>query len=221
VVKSGLADKVVLGNIKDKYKIIERFKPDVICLGYDQKIFTEKLKEKLQKFGLSKTRIIRLKSYKKEKYKSSKFKIMHTSVGAIIKNKEGKILMIDRAAFPYGWACPAGHVDENETPEQALVREIKEEVNLIIRHAATNGVHANENNNVNYKLLIHEYVDWNECVKEVRGHDWYVYEVLQWSGEVKRSERETKNIGWFSPNEIKKLQLEEIWRYWFEKLNII
>ena len=219
--ESKLADKAVLGSLSDKYKVIEKFKPNVICLGYDQVAFTEKLEEKLRELGLNKTKIIKLKSYKPKKYKSSKFKIMHTSVGAIIKNKNGKILMIDRAAFPFGWACPAGHVDENETPKQAIVREIKEEVNLVIRHAAANGVHANENNNVNYKLLIHEYVDWNECAKGVKGHDWYVYEIKEWSGRMQRSKRETKGVGWFNVEEIKKLDLEKIWKYWFEKLKII
>jgi len=78
VVKTGLADKVVLGNLGDKYKVIAKFKPDVICLGYDQEAFTEKLEEKLRGFGLNKTKIVRLKSYKSEKYKSSKFKNNNT-----------------------------------------------------------------------------------------------------------------------------------------------
>ena len=73
VVKSGLADKMVLGNLKDKYKIIEKFKPDVICLGYDQQAFTESLEEKLKEYNLLNTKIVRLKSYCPEKYKSSKF----------------------------------------------------------------------------------------------------------------------------------------------------
>lgn len=208
VEESKLADKVILGNLIDKYKAIKKYEPDIICLGYDQQVFTESLGEKLKEYNLLNTKIVRLKAFCPKKYKSSKFKIMHTSVGAIIKNKEGKILMIDRAAFPYGWACPAGHVDneKGETPEQALVREVREEVNLDV---------------VKYKLLIHEYVDWNECVKGVRGHDWYVYEVLKWSGEVKRNLRETKDIGWFTVEEIKRLNLEKIWKYWFEKLRII
>lgn len=77
IVKTGLADKVVLGNIKDKYKVIKKFKPDIICLGYDQKAFTEKLEGKLQEFVLSKTKIVRLKSYKAEEYKSSMFRATH------------------------------------------------------------------------------------------------------------------------------------------------
>lgn len=69
--KSGLADKVVLGSMDDKYAVIKKYKPDIICLGYDQKYFTEKIKEKLKEFKLDKTRLARLKSYYPKKYKSS------------------------------------------------------------------------------------------------------------------------------------------------------
>ena len=70
---SGLAEKVVLGNLKDKYAIIKKYRPDVIALGYDQKSFSEGLEEKLKEFKL-KTKIIRLKSYHPKIYKSSKMK---------------------------------------------------------------------------------------------------------------------------------------------------
>lgn len=66
-----LADKVVLGSSGDKLKVIEDEKPDVICLGYDQKAFTENIKEKLQQRGLKSLEIVRLPSYHPEKYKSS------------------------------------------------------------------------------------------------------------------------------------------------------
>ncbi len=73
--KNGLADKVVLGSLGDKYVVIEKYKPDVIALGYDQNIFVSELKKKLKEFGLDKTRLVRLKSYYPKKYKSSLFKI--------------------------------------------------------------------------------------------------------------------------------------------------
>ena len=71
--ESKLADKIILGNLNDKYKIIEKYKPNIICLGYDQQAFTESLEKKLKEYNLLKTKIIRLKSYCPEKYKSSKF----------------------------------------------------------------------------------------------------------------------------------------------------
>ena len=66
--KSGLADKTILGNLGDKYQAIKRYKPDIICLGYDQKFFVRGLKKKLGEFNL-KAKVIRLKSYKPEIYK--------------------------------------------------------------------------------------------------------------------------------------------------------
>jgi FAD synthetase len=70
---SGLADEVVLGNLKDKHKIIEKYRPDVIALGYDQKVDLTELKIKLKEFKIE-TKIVRLKSFKPEIYKSSKLR---------------------------------------------------------------------------------------------------------------------------------------------------
>ena len=71
--KSSFADEAVLGNLGDKYKIIKKNKPDVICLGYDQKFFINKLEEKLKEFKLGGTVIIKMKPYRPEIYKSSKY----------------------------------------------------------------------------------------------------------------------------------------------------
>lgn len=71
---SELTDEVILGNLGDKYEIIKKYQPDVICLGYDQKVFVRELRKKIKKFKLDKTRIIRLKSYYPEKYKTSLLK---------------------------------------------------------------------------------------------------------------------------------------------------
>ncbi|MCK5282802.1 MAG: FAD synthase [Nanoarchaeota archaeon] len=70
---TGIPDKVLLGHLKDKYSIIEKVKPDIICLGYDQDSFTEDLKNELEKRKI-KSKIIRLKPYKEHIFKSSKLK---------------------------------------------------------------------------------------------------------------------------------------------------
>lgn len=70
--KTGLTEKVVLGNLNDMYAQIKKYKPDVIGLGYDQTSFVGKLQEKISSFGLKNTRIIRLKPFKPSIYKSSK-----------------------------------------------------------------------------------------------------------------------------------------------------
>lgn len=45
--------------------------------------------------------------------------------------RDGRLLLTQRkrgAGFEYRWCTPGGKVDEGETPEQALAREMREEV---------------------------------------------------------------------------------------------
>lgn len=70
---SGLADEVGLGGLESKYAVIERHSPEVIALGYDQKVNLGELKNKLEEFGL-KAEVVRLESFGPEIYKSSKIK---------------------------------------------------------------------------------------------------------------------------------------------------
>ncbi|MBU0612655.1 FAD synthase [Patescibacteria group bacterium] len=73
VKSNSIIDQTVLGYEDDKYRIIKELAPDIICLGYDQKAYTEKLENKLADFGLV-TKVVRLKPFHPEKYKSSKLK---------------------------------------------------------------------------------------------------------------------------------------------------
>ena len=69
--KSKLADRVVLGSLGDKYAIIKKVEPDIICLGYDQDSYVDNLAEKLVAIGLKNVKIKRLKAFKPDIYKSS------------------------------------------------------------------------------------------------------------------------------------------------------
>ncbi|MFH1316635.1 MAG: adenylyltransferase/cytidyltransferase family protein [Candidatus Woesearchaeota archaeon] len=64
------SNKIVLGSQDDPYEIIKKYKPDVICLGYDQESFTDKLEEKLIELDV-KAKVIRLEPFKEGIYKSS------------------------------------------------------------------------------------------------------------------------------------------------------
>jgi FAD synthetase len=66
----GIADKVSLGNRVDKYGVVRRFSPDVICLGYDQTHFVSGLERTIKKLE-KKPKIVRISAYKPKKYKSS------------------------------------------------------------------------------------------------------------------------------------------------------
>ncbi|MFH0804742.1 MAG: adenylyltransferase/cytidyltransferase family protein [Patescibacteria group bacterium] len=66
----GIADRVIIGRRGDKLRVIEIVRPDIICLGYDQRSFTRNLRVELQKRGL-KTKVVRLRSYHPRRYKTS------------------------------------------------------------------------------------------------------------------------------------------------------
>lgn len=54
---------------------------------------------------------------------------IHVTVDIIIRYKGG-IVLIERKVPPLGLALPGGHVELNESCEQAAIRESKEETNL-------------------------------------------------------------------------------------------
>lgn len=67
---TGWVDFAMLGNNKDKTKVIKNYRPDIIALGYDQFAFTYRLEKLIMDLKLN-TRIIRLKPYRPDMYKSS------------------------------------------------------------------------------------------------------------------------------------------------------
>jgi FAD synthetase len=68
-----MVDKAILGHVGNIFDIISEIKPDVICLGYDQKLEAKKLKEELSKRKI-KAEVVRIKALKPDVYKSSKLK---------------------------------------------------------------------------------------------------------------------------------------------------
>jgi len=140
-------------------------------------------------------------------YSSSGEKI-HYSVGAIVTNDEGKYLLIDRLKQPFGFACPAGHVDEGEHPVTAIMREVEEETGLIPWRIES--------------ISLEGFTDApNEaCSRGVKNHVWDLYYV-RGTGELIFKADEVKSIGWYSIEQIRELPMESVWKYWFTKLNIL
>jgi len=151
-----------------------------------------------------------LKKYKKfifEKNEPSVYlrddEMIHPCVGAIIIRND-EILMIERQKFPFGWACVAGHIDEGEEPVISLIREVKEESGLDV---------------ISHELLFEEEIN-NPCRRGVNYHYWYVYK-CDVTGDFIENKDEVKNIKWENIDNLKKLNLEPVWKYIFEKLDMI
>ena len=110
-------------------------------------------------------------------------------VGAAIMRNKNELLCAQRG---YGsligkWEFPGGKIEGKETPEQALAREIKEELNIDIEV----GELLDENYN--------EYPDKNINIK--------VYRCKYISGEIKKVEH--KALKWATPEEVEKLDWAE------------
>jgi FAD synthetase len=68
--ETGIPDAVVLGNLKeDLFHILEELKPDIIALGYDQRVSEEIVQKRCPVCT-----VIRLVSYHPEKFKSSLYR---------------------------------------------------------------------------------------------------------------------------------------------------
>lgn len=105
----------------------------------------------------------------------------HTSVGMMVFNAQHHLLLIERKKYPYGYACPAGHVNTGETYEHAAIRELREEVGLVAVHLG---------------CVLDTTVDIACRRPSGDWHRWKIYRV-QTTGEVNRNLRETKQAGWF------------------------
>ena len=66
----GAKGKAILGHLKDRWQVVKEYRPDIICLGYDQQVNLETLKEVIdsERFFCE---IKRLDSYYPDKFKSS------------------------------------------------------------------------------------------------------------------------------------------------------
>lgn len=147
------------------------------------------------------------------------------SVGMLVWS-EGNLLLIERKKQPFGFAPPAGHVDEDITFEESAKRELEEEVGLVAQDIQ----------------LIAEGRKDNLCRRTGGSwHYWKIYNV-ETEGEIKRSEDETKQAVFCSKSDIlalaektkKYLQgeigenewerspgLELVWYEWLQELKII
>lgn len=52
------------------------------------------------------------------------------NVGIIVTNRQGKVLLAKRVNNPNAWQFPQGGISENETPMDAMYRELKEELGI-------------------------------------------------------------------------------------------
>jgi 8-oxo-dGTP diphosphatase len=93
--------------------------------------------------------------------------------------KDGKIFLTKRNVEPLKgfWALVGGHVDEYETPEEALIREFKEETNLDV---------------IVGDLISDRIEETPDRLKRI-----LTFRIVSAEGELKLNE-ESQDFGWFT-----------------------
>ncbi|CCY46980.1 nUDIX hydrolase [Firmicutes bacterium CAG:822] len=140
-------------------------------------------------------------------------KVSHLgSYGLIIKNEQ--IVLINKANGPYKGKLdlPGGTIEFGETPEQALIREIKEEVGIDIeKYSLSDG---------NSTVITWKHND----IPEQLHHIGFFYKIENYHNEIKSKVEITKQnddslgANFYNINELKKSDLSEIAILEIEKL---
>lgn len=128
----------------------------------------------------------------------------HESIGIFLFNSKKEVLLFKRIIYPFAFSVPAGHLNKNENPKKAIIREIKEEVNLII-------------NECDIKLFSKENLTEDPCRRGADSHKWHLF-----TGQVKNNQPITMNEEgikpvWCSLDETLKKDLTQPVRFFIEK----
>jgi 8-oxo-dGTP diphosphatase len=128
----------------------------------------------------------------------------------IIRNNEGNILIgrhpnLQRKPYPGYWDLPGGKIESSESPEDAIKREVKEELNLDITKLRLFGVFHHSDSEI-----------LPECTSRIPGIA-ICYE-LETEGELKSTEQD--DVHFARKEELIKLQTETVpWtRFFLDKL---
>ncbi len=108
--------------------------------------------------------------------------------------RDNKILLgkrsVNRSFYPGVWDIIGGQGENNETPEQTLLRELKEEIGIIpTEFIPITVIHES-------RLYLNE------------SYEFYVFLVTSWTGEPRNLlPNEHSELGWFTIDEASKLNL--------------
>ena len=120
------------------------------------------------------------------------------SVGVIIRDTDGRWLLLRRVRPPEGMAPVAGHIDDHGSPEDAARAEVSEEVGLAVIS------------------LTHQFSVWHPgpCRRHYRpghtpGHAWTVYEAIV-TGDLAPDATEAADVAWHTTAQLRALAMHTV-----------
>ena len=124
------------------------------------------------------------------------------TVGALIVNKEGKILLTKSHKWFDKYTLPGGHIEVGETMKDAVIREVKEEVGLDVEVADM--------------LLMQEVIFAGEFWKK-KHFIFFDFLCKSRDQQVKLDGRELQEYAWEYPGAAFRLELDSFTRKTLEK----
>lgn len=111
-------------------------------------------------------------------------------VACALVNEYGKVLINERPVgkdYAGYWEFPGGKVDEGETPEEAIIRELKEEINIDVTGSCLAPLSFTEKQYDNYYVVV------------------LLYVCRRWNGHI--IPMEEQELAWVNPKEINNFNL--------------
>lgn len=106
------------------------------------------------------------------------------------------------------WLYPGGHIEVNETPDEAALREVKEETGLTVSFIDCGDFFYNSEE---VHSLVHPYTILEEIVKDKNGthiHIDIVYLAkVSCNNNIVLNKQESQRYGWFSLSDIETMSL--------------
>ena len=123
------------------------------------------------------------------------------TVGALVFNPEGKILLIKSHKWGYRYVIPGGHIELGEKIEEALRREIREETGLDIHDIEF--------------FLLQEFI-FDKTFHKKR-HFLFIDHICKTKSKEVRLDQEGQEYVWVHPEEALELPVEPYTRRMVEK----
>ncbi|PID70280.1 hypothetical protein CSB37_02750 [bacterium DOLZORAL124_38_8] len=125
-------------------------------------------------------------------------------VGAIILEREGKYLLVEKPRTENAWQFPQGGVEMGETFYQGALRELREECGASIE------VESDQKLVARYQYLFPK--QFRRPDHRYKGANVEFFAAKYVSGEIELDENELKSYCWATPAEIKQKVTAAYWR---------
>ena len=143
----------------------------------------------------------------------------HFTASAIILNDEQKVLLLYHKKLNV-WLYPGGHIETNETPDEAILREVKEETALDIEIIGKRDMKL-EDTKADVSVLHTPYSILCERIKGKIDHYHidmiYLCKITNHT-ELKYNKTESKGIGFFGKEDINDIPLFPNFKQLLEKV---